>query len=406
LTARMKSNEDTLNQLLDWLTKIGGIAAFLINILSLFLEEKPAKQISYGLAFLIPLTVFWHVRRSQRPETPGSQKSQSAAANRFLKSYLALFNDDRSTRIPYHRIGWIEKYASEELVKKDTTRELIKLSRQTHAWIVGSNIFAGIVLLLTLYLYITTNYAFNPGALLFGRNWVEKENPFIAMTRGDGTIIFGADSPDLASGEQPKDQAMPIDDFTIQKTEVTNRQYRTCRQAGVCKTDPTAIPTAPRYYEEATYDHYPVVGINAFQARQFCVWLGGDLPTIIQWERAARGINGRAWPWKGDRITPEQANLYPSEGILDANALTEGGTPEGLLNLVGNVAEWTRTQLVTNDGGESYLPEDWNGEDKDVALVIRGGSWGFQMSRVTELQIAIPENLDEFTGFRCVRVNL
>jgi len=74
--------------------------------------------------------------------------------------------------------------------------------------------------------------------------------------------------------------------------------------------------------------------------------------------------------------------------------------------------EWTRTQVNPqyknndpNNNVESYSSQDWNGIDLQVALIMRGGSWGFEMSRITEVQVTIPENFSEFLGFRCITSN-
>jgi len=355
LAVKTDDNSDAVSKnVLDWLTRIGGIAAILVNILSLFLEEKSAKQLAFGLAFIIPMASFWHQKRTNQIKIPKSKKTQTIAANRLLKTYLFLFKDDLATRIPFNRVRWIESTASSELLDQDNAKKLLRLSKQTHYWIRGINVFATALLFATLYIYLTTNYAFNPIDYAFGRDRIQRENPFISLDKGDSTMVFGADMPDLASGEQPKNEDMPIDDFSIQRTEVTNKQYRICRRAGGCKSDPIPNPTSPRYYEDAAYDDYPVVGITTFEARNFCLWLGGDLPTSTQWERAARGLHGRTWPWQGDDLTPELANLYPSDGIVSVSEFQGGISPEGVLNLVGNVAEWTRTQLITKDEGTSF----------------------------------------------------
>ncbi len=149
-----------------------------------------------------------------------------------------------------------------------------------------------------------------------------------------------------------------------------------------------------------------MVYVDAFQAREFCRWLGGYLPTSEQWERAARGLDGRQWPWLDNGGPLEHANLYrldaPSPSTMKAKDLPSGASPEGILNLVGNVWEWTRTQVISQDEGASYLPEIWNGIDSQEDLVIRGGSGGFQIFRITEVGRVSPKDSGKFIGFRCI----
>ena len=406
MTDKANDSGTTSKSVIDWLTTVSGIAGILFNILSLFLEEKSAKQFAFGLAFIIPIGSFWYQRQrtNQLKITPSSESNSVNAANRILKKYLTVYKADRGMRIPFNRLRWIEKYASQKLLKSETARDLISTSRSVFYWISGTNLTLGLMLLVTLYAFLTTNYEFNPIDYAFGRDNVQEENPFIALDKGGGVMVFGSGTPDLTSGEQPLNENMPIGDFAIQLTEVTNRQFRVCRRAGGCKLDPIPSPDSPRYYEGSEYDDYPVVGVNAFQSQEFCHWLGGDIPTSEQWERAARGLHGRPWPWLDENLTPDRANLYQLDGsseLAPAKDFPAGASPEGILNLVGNAAEWTRTVLFTQDDGETFSLENWNGAESQVALAVRGGSWGFQMSRITESQLNLPGDFGVFTGFRC-----
>lgn len=410
MTLRVDDSEATSKNILDWLTRVSSIAALLFDVISLFLEDRSAKQIAFSLALIIPAVSLWYKRlRFTPPKIPAPEKSDSTtAADRLLKVYLALFKEDRATRVPINRLRWIRKFASADLLKRQNTRELLQLSETAFYWAFGSNLAIGLLLVSTLYAFLTTNYAFNPIDYAFGRENITKENPFIKLENGAGTMVFGSETPDLQTGEQSLNPTTPIGDFSIQKTEVTNKQFRICRRAGGCKEDPVPSPDSPRYYEDSAYDDYPVVGITALQAREFCMWLGGDLPTSEQWERAARGLNGRPWPWLSNDLTPDRANLYDPNGqgdLANANDYPLGASPEGILNLVGNVWEWTRTVLFTQDEGATFILENWNGIDTQVTISVRGGSWGYQMNRITETQFNLPGDFSEFIGFRCVNTD-
>jgi len=400
-------SEATSRKLYEWLKGVSDLATLLFGIVSLFLEDKAAKQIAFSLALIIPVASAWYRRlRFPQPKVPAPEGSDSTtAADRLLKGYLALFKEDRETRVPINRLRWIRNFASAELLKRQNAKELLRVSEIAFYWSFGSNLIVGLFLVSTLYAFLTTNYAFNPINYAFGRGNIMEENPSIKLQKGAGTMVFGSDTPDLQTGEQALNPAMPIGDYSMQKTEVTNQQFRICRQAGGCKQDPIPSPDSPRYYEDSTYDDYPVVGITAFQAREFCMWLGGDLPTTEQWERAARGLNGRPWPWLSSDLTPDRANLYTPDGpggLTKASDYPLGASPEGILNLVGNVWEWTRTVLFTQDEGATFTLENWNGVDTQVTIAVRGGSWGYQMGRITETQFNLPGDFSEYIGFRCV----
>lgn len=385
--------------LLDWLSTIGGIAAILFDFLSLILDAKPAKQFAFGLAIIFPLGVFWYQRQKKQDiKIPATGKQDTAsAANRLLKSYLAVYEQDGGSRIPISRVRWIQKFASIKLRSERKAAELIRASELAFYWILATNIFVGIVLTATLYAFLTTNYAFNPIDYLFGRDTVKKENPFIFLEKGSGTMIFGSDTPD-PGGEQ-KTQTVPIGDFSIQQTEVTNQQYHSCRSAGGCSSD----PEVPKFYKDKTYDNHPVVYVNAFQAIEFCRWMGGGLPSSEQWERAARGLYGQLWPsWNGEIYPSNLAHLWAPgvTGFVEVTKFPSDNTSNNVMGLVGNVSEWTNSQLVKN--GESDLSVPWDGKDVQAKVIVRGGSWTYTPTRITQVQYRGPDKGSDSIGFRCV----
>ncbi len=105
---------------------------------------------------------------------------------------------------------------------------------------------------------------------------------------------------------------------------------------------------APAFWGEATYrsgldfPQDPVVGVSWYEADAFARWAGARLPTEPEWEAAARGLDGRCWPW-GDTWQQDVANTAEAGHLTTTpvGAYPEGATPEGLLDMVGNVFEWT-----------------------------------------------------------------
>ena len=252
-----------------------------------------------------------------------------------------------------------------------------------------------VVALVALYLFLTTSSGFDPVAFVFGSGIALSENPMVAQA--GGPIVFGSDEAVPETGEQTT-QTVPVAAFAIQRSEVTNRQFRLCRHAAACRSDPV-IRTQ---FDDPAYDRYPVVNVNALQATEYCTWLGARLPDTYEWERAARGPDGRPWPWGDATPTPERANQDPSTGLVEPGRLVAGATPDGIVDLIGNAWEWTRTQADAREDG-TYSLQEWDGKRLNIGLVQRGGSWGFQMSRVTEVQVADPTLFSDFVGFRCAR---
>jgi formylglycine-generating enzyme required for sulfatase activity len=249
--------------------------------------------------------------------------------------------------------------------------------------------------------WIVTESGFNPFYYAFGRIQVKFQNPFIPLEGGN--MVFGPDELNPSDREQVRE--IRIDGFSIQRTEVTNHQYRVCRLAGGCSSDPFIVIfyNPQKKADQKNFDDHPVVYVTAFQAREFCNWLGGDLPTSAEWERAARGLYGRPWPWGYGDLTPDRANIrildLRRSGTVKVTEFSDGATPlpEGVLNLVGNVSEWTSTVA-----SRSTI---WDGINIKVNLVSRGGSYLSLISRITEADPVPPGTFSQSIGFRCVRHN-
>jgi formylglycine-generating enzyme required for sulfatase activity len=129
--------------------------------------------------------------------------------------------------------------------------------------------------------------------------------------------------------------------FWIDRTEVTVRAYRECLAAGVC--DPPA-ERAREYFADRGHDDYPMTGFPSYDTMDaYCSFRGGRLPTEAEWERAARGDDGRPYPWgwEADCTRANWAGCCGTDDPLPVGSFPAGASPYGVLDMIGNVGEVT-----------------------------------------------------------------
>jgi len=160
-----------------------------------------------------------------------------------------------------------------------------------------------------------------------------------------------------------------LDAYTIDQTEVTNAQYRACVDDGKC--------AKPGCWGDGGFNApcQPVVCVSWHKADAYCRWAGGRLPTEAEWERAARGTDGRIYPWGDEEPDCSRANFSGCMGRTSAaGSYPAGASPDGVLDMAGNAWEW-----VADWYGEGYYgtsPRDNPpGPDGWSYKVLRGGSW-------------------------------
>ena len=182
--------------------------------------------------------------------------------------------------------------------------------------------------------------------------------------------------------------------FRIARTPVTNAEYRRFVDA-TSRAAPTHWPSG---VVPEGREHHPVTYVSWSDAAAFCAWVGGFLPSEAQWERAARGDDGRAWPWGDETPTREHATFAGTDTSPVALA-PRGASPFGVLDLAGNVWEWTASALrpypyAADDGREDATSPE--------PRVVRGGSFihGPHELRCSYRHGMLPGAVDHYVGFR------
>lgn len=216
-----------------------------------------------------------------------------------------------------------------------------------------------------------------------------------------GNFIMGSDSG--YDNEKPA-HSVYVDDFYIDKYEVTNALYKACVDAGACQSPKqTNSFTRESYYGNSEYDDYPVLYVDWEDAASYCQWRGMSLPTEAQWEKAARGTDGRTYPW-GNKIDEGYANYKDDLGDTSAVGSYENGkSPYGVYDMAGNVWEWVADWYSDTYSLNTVLTNP-TGPASGQFRVLRGGSWhdGDDIVRTTNRgwnQLEYFYNVD--FGFRC-----
>jgi serine/threonine-protein kinase len=222
------------------------------------------------------------------------------------------------------------------------------------------------------------------------------------------SLLVPAGNFEMGSNDGP-DQERPahsvyLDTFYIDKTEVTNGMYAKCVADGACSQPLSSqSPLRSSYYGNTAFANFPVINVQWNQAFAYCQWAGRRLPTEAEWEKAARGTDGRQYPWGNQ--APDADHLNFDQNIKDSTETGKypsGASPYGALDMAGNVWEWVNDVYSPYSGETQRNP---TGATTGDTRVMRGGAWqttALLVRSTTRGGASMYYRVDSL-GFRCAR---
>jgi formylglycine-generating enzyme required for sulfatase activity len=215
-----------------------------------------------------------------------------------------------------------------------------------------------------------------------------------------GEFMMG--SPTGDSDEQPAHKVY-VNSFSMDVYEVTVGQYAAFLQAkGI---DP---PSDWKTMNQSSHQKRPIANVDSTDASAYCKWAGKRLPTEAEWEKAARGTDGRLYPWGNDPPTPLHANFGKTEwnnhGVLAPVGTFEAGkSPYGLYDMAGNVWEWVSDWYDYNYYKISPS-QNPTGPSSGGTKAIRGGAWNSNPRAMRSSNRSLISPTDQgLNGFRCAK---
>ena len=211
--------------------------------------------------------------------------------------------------------------------------------------------------------------------------------------------------------EKPEHKVF-LDGYYIDLYEVTVAKYGKF-------LDATGMNPPPMWttMDLPAYQNHPVVNVDWQDANNYCKWAGKRLPTEAEWEKAARGTDGRIYPWGNDPPDPRRANYGKEKwnkhaALVPVGHLKEGKSPYGIYDLAGNVWEWV-SDWYDPDYYATSPSKNPQGPETGKYKVLRGGSWDFAPKdlRSSRRDLNIPSSTDYDSpayqnfnsGFRCAK---
>src|SRR5262245_42409750 len=231
---------------------------------------------------------------------------------------------------------------------------------------------------------------------------VVADTPMVEIPAGE--FAMGSDGVRALEDERPVHRVW-VDRFSMDLHEVATAPY--------AEFLASTHRSPPCYWEGVDLSQLgdrPVIGVDWSDADAYCRWKGKRLPTEAEWEKSARGTDGRLYPWGNQFPRNDLANFALgarfsySQVLMPVQSYEQGKSPYGLLHMAGNVWEWVQDWYATNYYEVS--PErNPQGPGEGQFKVLRGGSWSdLPKYLLTYGRFKLPsETRNSYTGFRCAK---
>ena len=250
-------------------------------------------------------------------------------------------------------------------------------------------------------------------ALLSKERWDELDSTVLVPA---GAFAMGTNY-DRADPQDHPQHTVSLPEYRIDKYLVTNAQY--ARFLAETGHRPPSTWKDGRIPEGELL--YPVTLVNWYDARTYAAWAGKRLPTEAEWEKAARGADGRRWPW-GNSMDPKRLNTYYNVGsATNVDTFKNGVSPYGAFDMAGNVSEWVEDDFLPYEGSDApadlfqgKISVSKGAEDRAMKIsdqipvnrhykVLRGGSWKGDPFSTASYHRGYnwPNYASDFFGFRC-----
>lgn len=237
-----------------------------------------------------------------------------------------------------------------------------------------------------------------------GQFWMgtSNEQVKILLEKEDWAVEWNAS--DMFQLEQPQHQ-VSLPEFEIAKYPVTNAEYYIFIYNSGYRVPKGWIG----FHYSDGMDEHPVVGVSKADVLAYCSWLSKAsdqtfrLPTEAEWEKSARGIDQRIYPW-GENFDPWRCNTVESGKKMTTpiGSYSPGGdSPFGIADAIGNVWEWTQSYL----NSYPYKPDGGDNSGVKAKCVVRGGAWYYSraLARCSTREGVLPDFISPALGFRLAR---
>jgi len=245
--------------------------------------------------------------------------------------------------------------------------------------------------------------------------WEPDSSVMVHVLAGD-FFMGSRDSDVSADGDEKPMHSVYLDEFWIDKDEVTSEQFaRFLNEEGNQEEDGVSwvdvedegskiVYEGGQYRSRNGYEDHPVTSVSWYGAQAYCRWAGKRLPTEAEWEKAARGTDGRIWPWGNDWDEDKMNSSDTGPGHTTAvGSYPNGASPYGCMDMAGNAWEWVADRYQRDYYQTAPNRNPKGPTNQGISRVVRGGSWALLqgLCRCAGRFEFLPWVRKDDLGFRC-----